>query len=286
MQTALHPIPAGRVKLLPGLVQQRSAINRSYLLSLRSERLLQNYYLEAGLWTVPGKPEDCHWGWESPTCQLRGHFLGHWLSAAAHLYANRADLEIKGKADGIVAELGRCQAQNGGEWAGSIPEKYFQWLAQGMPVWAPHYTVHKTLLGLYDMAALAGSQQALEIISRWARWFYRWSGRFSRDGMDEILDVETGGMLELWADLYALTGESIYLELVQRYERRRFFNALLAGEDALTNQHANTQIPEIHGAARALGGHRRGALAGCGRSLLALRGDRARRVLHRRADGR
>ncbi len=132
MQTTLHPIPAGRVKLLPGLVQQRSAINRSYLLSLRSERLLQNYYLEAGLWTVPGKPEDCHWGWESPTCQLRGHFLGHWLSAAARLYANRADLEIKGKADGIVAELGRCQAQNGGEWAGSIPEKYFQWLAQGI----------------------------------------------------------------------------------------------------------------------------------------------------------
>ena len=37
---------------------------------------------------------------------------------------------------------------------------------------------------------------------------------------------------------------------MQRYERRRFFNALLAGDDALTNQHANTQIPEIHGAAR------------------------------------
>jgi DUF1680 family protein len=69
--------------------------------------------------------------------------------------------------------------------------------------------------------------------------------------MDDILDVETGGMMELWADLYALTGESLYLELMGRYERRRFFNALLAGEDALTNQHANTRIPEVHGAARA-----------------------------------
>ena len=84
------------------------------------------------------------------------------------------------------------------------PKNISNGLPRALPVWAPHYTVHKTLLGLYDMAALAGSQQALEIISRWARWFYRWSGRFSRDGMDEILDVETGGMLELWADLYAL----------------------------------------------------------------------------------
>ena len=23
-----------------------------------------------------------HWGWEAPVCQLRGHFLGHWISAA------------------------------------------------------------------------------------------------------------------------------------------------------------------------------------------------------------
>jgi DUF1680 family protein len=237
--------------LLPGIFQQRSALNRSYLLSLNSENLLQNYYLEAGLWSLPGQPENCHWGWESPTCQLRGHFLGHWLSAAARLYTNQGDLELKGKADRIVSELGRCQVKNGGQWAGSIPEKYFHWLARGQEVWAPHYAVHKTMLGLYEMALYAGSEQARDILVKWAAWFYRWSAQLTGEQMAAILEVETGGMMELWADLYALTGEDQYLELMVRYERRPFFESLLSGEDALTNQHANTRIPEVHGAARA-----------------------------------
>jgi DUF1680 family protein len=168
------------VRLLPSLFQERAGVNRRYLLSLRSENLLQNYYLEAGLWHPPSKPEDCHWGWESPTCQLRGHFLGHWLSAAARMTAYRGDLEIKARAEGIVGELRRCQRENGGEWAGSIPEKTFDWLASGKEVWAPHYTVHKTLMGLYEMAYYAGSEQALEVLVRWAGWFRRWSGQKSR----------------------------------------------------------------------------------------------------------
>jgi hypothetical protein len=247
----LKPIPPGQVRLLPSLFTARAELNRRYLLSLREENLLQNYYLEAGLWSVPGEPENCHWGWESPTCQLRGHFLGHWLSAAARLYATRGDLEIKARADWIISELARCQAENGGEWAGSIPEKYFDWLARGKEVWAPHYTVHKTLMGLYEMATLGGSAQALEILVRWSAWFHRWSARFTRAEMDRILEVETGGMMELWADLSALTGRAEYLQLMERYERRLFFDPLLAGEDVLTDQHANTRIPEIHGAARA-----------------------------------
>jgi DUF1680 family protein len=151
----------------------------------------------------------------------------------------------------VVAGLARCQQENGGEWAGPIPPDYLDWAARGKPVWAPHYTVHKTLMGLLDMAALAGSAQALEVMERWARWFSRWTARFSREEMDTLLDVETGGMMEVWADLYGLTGKAEHLELMQRYERRRLFEALLAGDDPLTNRHANTTVPEAHGAARA-----------------------------------
>ena len=95
---------------------------------------------------------------------MRGHFLGHWLSAAACIAANTGDQEIKGKADYIVSELARCQQENGGEWVGSIPEKYLDWIARGKPVWAPHYTLHKTLMGLLDMYAVGGNAQALEIL--------------------------------------------------------------------------------------------------------------------------
>ena len=251
VEQTFKPIPPGQVTLLPGEFQRRFSLNRRYLMSLRSESLLQNHYIEAGLWGPRLKPEQCHWGWESPTCQLRGHFLGHWLSAAARIYASTGDAEVKGKADWIVSELARCQAENGGEWAGSIPEKYLDWIARGKQVWAPHYTLHKTLMGLCDMAAYAGSEQALEVLVQWAGWFHRWTGRFSREELDEILDVETGGMLEAWANLYGLTGSEEHLELMGRYDRPRLFERLLTGEDPLTNRHANTTIPEAHGAARA-----------------------------------
>ena len=251
MAQHLQPLPKGSVKLLPSLFQHRFDLNRRYMLSLKTESLLQNFYLEAGLWAPRSRYEEIHWGWEAPTCQLRGHFLGHWLSAAAHIAANTGDQEVKGKADYIVSELARCQKENGGEWAGSIPEKYLDWVARGKQVWAPHYTLHKTLMGLWDMYAVGGNAQALEILVRWARWFHRWSGQFSTEQMDDILDVETGGMLEVWANLYGETGEREHCELIERYDRRRLFNPLLAGQDVLTNMHMNTTIPEVQGAARA-----------------------------------
>ena len=58
-------------------------------------------------------------------------------------------------------------------------------------------------------------------------------------------------MLEVWANLYGVTGEKEHYELIQRYDRRRLFDPLLAGQDVLTNMHMNTTIPEVHGAARA-----------------------------------
>jgi hypothetical protein len=69
--------------------------------------------------------------------------------------------------------------------------------------------------------------------------------------MDDILDVETGGMLEVWANLYGLSRDREHAELMCRYDRRRLFDPLVAGRDVLTNWHMNTTIPEVHGAARA-----------------------------------
>ena len=74
------------VSLLPGLFKQRFDRNRGYLMSLKSENLLQNHYLEADLGSYrlrnsmfgeSGAGDDRHWGWESPSWVARGHFLGH-----------------------------------------------------------------------------------------------------------------------------------------------------------------------------------------------------------------
>ena len=248
---SLRPIPTKQIRLFESMFMKRYRLNRDYLLSLKSENLLQNHYLEAGLWKTMGQPQGIHWGWEAPTCQFRGHFLGHWLSAAASIYAQTGDLELKGKADWIVSELGRCQEANGGEWVGSIPPKYLDWLAWGKEVLSPHYTIHKTMMGLLDMAVLGGNEQAFEILKCWTNWFIRWVSQFTKEQMDDMLDVETGGMMETWANMYAITGQDEFLELMRKYERRRFFDRLLNEPDALTYQHANTRIPEVHGAARA-----------------------------------
>ncbi len=258
MEYAMRPTEPARVRLADGPFKHRFELNRRYLLSLRSEALLQPYLQEAGLQNrVPEADdhlEDLHWGWESPTCQLRGHFLGHWLSGAARTYAAIGDAELKGRADAIVSELARCQESNGGEWVASIPEKFLYWISGELPrkrIWAPHYTLHKTLMGLVDMAVYARSEQALEVADRFSRRFHRWSAGFTREQFDDVLDYETGGMLEAWADLYGISGKPEHRELMERYTRPRLFDPLLAGADPLTNMHANTTIPEAQGAARA-----------------------------------
>ena len=240
-----------QVVLRDGELLRRERDNRAYMLRLTRENLMRNYLLEAGLWSDAELNPSIHGGWESPTCALRGHFTGHYLSASAMIYEATGDAEILGKAEAMVDDLARCQAEHGDGWAGSIPEKYLGWIARGKAVWAPQYTLHKTLMGLVDMAKLAGSRKALEVADAWGEWFDRWTAPFSREQMDDILDVETGGMLEVWADLLALTGKARYRRLLERYTRDRLFGELLAGRDPLTNMHANTTIPEVLGCARA-----------------------------------
>ena len=240
-----------QVKLQDDNLRRREAANREYLMKLTNENLLINFKLEAGRYPGRKLGSDAHGGWEAPECQLRGHFLGHWLSGAAMHYHMSGDRELKAKADVIIDELAECQNDNGGQWVGPIPEKYLHWIAVGKQVWAPQYTLHKVLMGLVDMYLYAENQKALEIADRFADWFVEWSAGFSREKFDDILDVETGGMLEIWVELLRITGKDKYNRLIERYYRGRLFDSLLAGKDPLTNMHANTTIPEVLGCARA-----------------------------------
>ncbi|MFS0725590.1 beta-L-arabinofuranosidase domain-containing protein [Paenibacillus sp. 1P07SE] len=245
------PLKGADVLVHDGEIKRRREANRAYLMKLSSDNLLLNYRVEAGRFHGRVVPSDAHGGWESPVCQLRGHFLGHWLSAAALHVEATGDREVKAKLDHILDELAACQQDNGGRWIGPIPEKYLHWIAAGKSVWAPQYNLHKLLMGLVDAHLYTGSEQALTIADRFADWFVDWSAPFSREQLDDILDVETGGMLEVWAELLHITGQAKYSTLLDRYNRNRLFEPLLVGRDPLTNMHANTTIPEVLGCARA-----------------------------------
>lgn len=247
----MKEIKGSNVKLYEGELLRREERNREYLMKLKNAHLLRNFQLEAGRYTGRGSDGTAMNGWEDPSCQLRGHFLGHWLSAAALRYQETGDREIRAKAEVIIDELALCQKDNGGRWACSIPEKYLNWLGVGKMVWAPQYTVHKLFMGLVDCYRILQYPTALEIADKLADWFYDWSGQYTREEFDNILDCETGGMLEVWADLLEITGDEKYRTLLSRYYRGRLFDPLLEGKDVLTNMHANTTIPEVLGCARA-----------------------------------
>ena len=252
----------GSIHLTSGTFDRRRRLNREYLMSLTVPNLLQNFYIEAGIgdqaWhlRVAESPNahdgrDRHWGWETPGSQLRGHFLGHWMSAAAREIGVTGDAPLAAKLGEVITELARCQEENGGEWVWAISPRYLDRVASGRPIWAPQYAMHKTLMGLVDAYREVHDERALAIAQSASAWLDRWSAQFEREHFDDILEVETGGMLEVWADLLEITGDDRYRRLLDRYWRGRLFDRLVAGVDVLTNMHANTTIPEVLGAARA-----------------------------------
>ena len=252
----LKTVRGENVRLLPGLFMRRMKLNEDYLMELDPGCLLQNFYLEAGIIPEGGQvinePEKAkmHWGWEAPSCQLRGHFLGHWLSAAATLCAAGGKPEMKARVDYIVSELARCQELNGGEWAGSIPEKYFSMMVPGRYIWSPQYTMHKTIMGLKDVYDRLGNRTAIDVLDKLADWYVRWVKEMQESNPAAVYSGEQAGMLEVWADLYALTQNEKYLFLARAYQDNALFERLDKGGDALSDDHANASIPLAHGAAR------------------------------------
>ena len=94
-----RPFELNQVRLLDGPFKDAMERDRRYLHALESDRLLHTFRVNAGL-PAPGEPMG---GWE--VLEVRGHTMGHYLSACAMMYASTGDEELKAKADAIVAEL-------------------------------------------------------------------------------------------------------------------------------------------------------------------------------------
>ncbi len=252
----LRPSEISSCTVTGGVFRDRMNVNKAYLKELSTLSLLQNHYLEAGIilpdMQVISEPEKAalHWGWESPACQLRGHFLGHWMSASAMLAASDGDEELKSRLTYVVDELERCQKRNGGKWVGSIPEKYFTFMAGEEYIWSPQYTMHKTLMGLVDACRFAGITKALDIADRLADWYIDWTESIKDTTPFAVFKGEQGGMLEEWCILYELTGKEKYRTLIDAYTENGLYHQFEQGKDALTDDHANASIPLSHGAAK------------------------------------
>lgn len=244
---AVEAFPLEAVRLGDGPCRRAQEADRRYLHFLDLDRLLYTFRQNAGLPT-PGKPLG---GWESPSVEVRGHFVGHYLSACALMVAGTGDEKLKEKADRLVHELGKCQQALGGEYLSAFPESYLDRLERMDHVtWAPLYVIHKLMAGMYDMFRLTGNREALDILKRMAAYYRRRTDRLSDYQMERMLTVEFGGMSEVLHNLYGVTGDPADLALAHRFDQAAFLGPLALGRDNLTGLHGNTQLPKILGAAR------------------------------------
>ncbi len=240
------PFALRDVRLLPGPCKHAQELDRKYLLSLDVDRLLHTFRLNAGL------PSDAQplGGWEEPKCELRGHFIGHYLTACALMHAATGDADVKAKGDAVVSGLAECQAKLGSGYLSAYPEEFFDRVERQQQVWAPYYTLHKIYAGLLDMYAHCGNAKALEVCRKFADWAIARNGRLTDEQMQAMLGAEHGGMNEALAELYAVTGEKKYLDISLRFNHKAVIDPAAAGQDRLTGLHANTQIPKFVGTAR------------------------------------
>jgi DUF1680 family protein len=248
VQWKAEPFAMTEVRLLPSFWKDMMELDRSYLYSLPNDRLAYNFRVTAGIPT----DADPIGGWEAPDCELRGHYVGHYLSSCALLYASTGDAPIKAKADDLVEILAQCQARDG--YLGAYPATFYEKLRKHEKVWAPFYTYHKILAGMIDMYEHTGNKQALAVAVKMADWADSYSRSIAESGSDDewqrVLLIEHGGMNEASFNLYAITGNVKYRDLGYRFEHKKIFVPLAANEDKLDGNHANTNIPKVIGAIR------------------------------------
>ncbi len=252
-RSKLVPFPMTQVRLLDGLLKQQSEINQKYLDSLNTDRLLHSFRVTSSL-TSTATP---YGGWERPDCNLRGHFNGgHYLSAVALNYASAGNDVLRKRGDVMVAELARCQKAIGSGYVGAFSSGHFEALAigakqwSGHDVWAPFYTLHKIMAGLVDMYLHTGNEQALDSAEGIAGWVQAYFQGIGDDQRQFMLRTEYGGMNEVLANLYGITGKEQYLHTAHLFEQPAFLDPLAMHRDDLRGLHANTHVPKVIGAAR------------------------------------
>lgn len=240
------------VRLTEGMFKHAQDLDIAYLKALDPDRLLAPYMKESGL---PPKADN-YPNWENTG--LDGHIGGHYLSALAQMWAATGDEELEQRLDYMVAELKRCQDANGNGYLSGVPDGKRIWeeiragniRAGGFDLnggWVPLYNIHKTYAGLRDAYLLGSNSDARTMLIKLTDWMADLTADLSDQQIQTMLASEHGGLNEVFADVAALTGNSRYLELAERFSHRAILDPLAKGEDKLTGLHANTQIPKVIG---------------------------------------
>lgn len=245
--------PLVDVTLLDGPFKHARDLNIKVLLEYDVDRLFATFRKEAGL----SKKAELYPNWKG----LDGHVAGHYLTAMAMNYASVNDQECKRRMEYILSELKACQEANelkypgwGKGYAGGVPNSDLIWstLKEGnfkayRAAWVPWYNVHKLYAGLRDAWAYTGNELAKDIFLKFCDWGIDITSSLSDEQMQSMLDTEHGGMNEIFADAFQMTGDMKYMVAAKRFSHRMLLDAMASDIDNLDNKHANTQVPKAIG---------------------------------------
>lgn len=244
--------PLGDITLLDGPLKHARDLNVQVLLKYDCDRMLALYRKEAGL--QPRKPSYPNWD------GLDGHVGGHYLSALA-INAATGNEECRKRMEYMISELQLVLDANNQRheawchnYIGGIPNSAKMWTAFSkgdfgpyFGIWAPFYNIHKMYAGLRDAWLYCGNEQAKNLFLKFCDWAVDITRDLNDGQMEKMLGNEHGGMNEVLADAYAITGEQKYLDCARRFSHRMLLVPLENGKDCLDNMHANTQIPKVIG---------------------------------------
>lgn len=248
--------PIGDVTLLPGVLRHAQELNVQTLLKYDCDRLLAPYRKEAGL-----EPKaQSYPNWDG----LDGHVAGHYLSAMAINAAALGDIECETRLEYMVGELAEClkaNNANNAEWGkgyiGGVPGSARVWssfkrgdFGPYFSAWAPFYNLHKMFAGLRDAWVYCGNKKARELFLAFCGWAVDLTSGLSDEQMERMLGNEFGGMDEVLADAYAISGDESFLNCAKRFSHHMLLDPMSRHEDSLDNLHANTQVPKAIGYAR------------------------------------
>lgn len=244
--------PLGDITLLDGPLKHARDLNVQVLLKYDCDRMLAPYRKEAGL--QPRKPSYPNWD------GLDGHVGGHYLSALA-INAATGNEECRKRMEYMISELQLVLDANNQRheawchnYIGGVPNSAKMWTAFSkgdfgpyFGTWAPCYNIHKMYAGLRDAWLYCGNEQAKNLFLKFCDWAVDITRDLNDGQMEKMLGNEHGGMNEVLADAYAITGEQKYMDCARRFSHKLLLVPMEEGKDCLDNMHANTQIPKVIG---------------------------------------
>lgn len=229
-------------------------VDIDYVMGLDPVRLMAGFRA-VSMDQNPANAQGLYGGWEGGWSLLRGHTMGHYLTALARAYRQTSNTDppraqaIKAIIDSTVTQLRAYQVANGNGFLFASPESHFD-IVEGRiqgDQWAPWYTMHKIIAGVLDVHKLTGSTVALEIASSLGDWSYDRASRWDSAMRTRALGIEYGGMNDCLYELYKHTMKANHLTAAHIFDEETLFTPISQGTDVLSGKHANTQIPKMIG---------------------------------------